>query len=39
MHIMRIELFWVIRHRVVIISYRRFGSTYWTQLQGSRILS
>jgi hypothetical protein len=30
-------LFWVITQRVVAISYRRFGTTYRSHLQGSRI--
>jgi len=34
---MRTVLFWVITQRVVIISYRRFGTTYWSLLQGSRV--
>ena len=29
-------LFWVITQRVVVISYRRFGTTYRPQRQGSR---
>ena len=33
----RAALFWVIRLRVVAISYRRFGKTYRSRLQGSRI--
>jgi hypothetical protein len=35
--IMRTELFCVITRRVVVISYRRFGTTYRSHLQGSRI--
>jgi len=32
-------LFWVITQRVVVISHWRFGTTYWSHLQGSgRIL-
>jgi len=34
---MRIALFWVIRQQVVVISYRRFGTTYRSHLQKSRI--
>jgi hypothetical protein len=30
-------LFWVITQRVVVISYRRFGTTYRSHLQGSKI--
>ena len=30
---MRTALFWVITQRVVVISYRRFGSTYRSHLQ------
>jgi len=30
-------LFWVITQRVVVILYRRFGTTYRSHLQGSRI--
>jgi len=32
----RIALFWIIT-RVVLISSRRFRTTYWSHLQGSRI--
>jgi len=32
---MRPVLFWVIPQRVVVISYRRFGTTYRSNLQGS----
>ena len=32
---MRSPLFWVITQRVVVISYRRFGTTYRSHLQGS----
>jgi len=28
-------LFWVITQRVLVISYRRFGTTYRSHLQGS----
>jgi hypothetical protein len=34
---MRTALLWVITQRTVIISYRRASTTYWSQLQGSRI--
>jgi len=27
-------LFWVITQRVVVISYRHFGTNYWSHLQG-----
>jgi hypothetical protein len=33
---MKTALFWVITQRVVVISYRRFGTTYWSHLQGSK---
>ena len=33
----RTTLFWVITQRVVAISYRRFGTTYVSHRQGSRI--
>jgi len=32
----RTALFWVITQRVVVISYRRFGTTYQSHPQGSR---
>jgi hypothetical protein len=35
----RTALFWVITQRVVVISYRRFGTTYRSRLQVSRISS
>ena len=35
---MRSALFWVVTRRVVIISYRRFGTAYRSHLQGWRIL-
>jgi hypothetical protein len=35
-HEMRTPLFWVITQRVVVISYRRFGTTYRSHRQGSR---
>jgi hypothetical protein len=34
---LRTALFWVITQRVVVISYRRFGTAYRSHLQGSRI--
>ena len=34
---MRTALFWAITQRVVLIPYRRFGTTYQSHLQGSRI--
>jgi hypothetical protein len=35
---MRTVLFWAIKQRVVVlIHYRRFGTTYRSQRQGSRI--
>jgi hypothetical protein len=34
----RTKLFWVIMHRVAVISYRRFGTTYRSHPQGSRNL-
>ena len=33
---LRTALFWVITQPVVVISYRRFGTTYPPHLQGSR---
>jgi len=33
---MRSALFWVIAQRIVVISYRRFRTTYLSHLQGSR---
>ena len=33
----RTAFFWVITQGVVVISYRCFGTTYWSHLQGSRI--
>ena len=32
---MRTVFFWAITQRVVVIPYRRFGTTYRTDLQGS----
>ena len=34
---LRTALFWVIMQRVVVISYRRFGTTYRSHPQGSTI--
>jgi len=34
---LRTALLWVITQRVVVIPYRRFGTAYRSQLQGSRI--
>ena len=34
---LRTAVFWVITQRVVVISYRRFGKTYRSHTQGSRI--
>jgi len=34
---MRNALFWAIKHQVVVISHRCFGTTYGSHLQGSRI--
>ena len=34
---MRTSLFWAITQRVVVIYYRRFGTTYRYHPQGSRI--
>ena len=31
---LRTELFWIIMQRVVVMSYRRFGTTYRSHLQG-----
>ena len=33
---MRTALFWVITQRIVVISYRRFGTTHWSHFQCSR---
>ena len=30
-------LFWVVTQRIVVYSYRRFGTTYRFHIQGSRI--
>jgi hypothetical protein len=35
---MRCTLFWEIAQRIVVIPYRRFGTTYRSHLQGSRII-
>jgi hypothetical protein len=34
----RTALFWVITQRVVVFSYRRFGTTYRSHLQGQILL-
>jgi hypothetical protein len=34
---MRTAFFWIITQRAVVISYRRFGTTYQSYLQGPRI--
>jgi hypothetical protein len=34
---MRTALFWAVTLSVVVISYRRFETTYWSLLVGSRI--
>jgi len=34
---MKTVLFWFITQRVVVISYRRFGTTYGYSLPGSRM--
>jgi hypothetical protein len=34
---MRSALFWDITRRFVVIVYRRFGTTYWSHLHGSRV--
>ena len=36
--ILRTALFWFITQRVVVTPYQRFGTTYRSSLQGSRIL-
>jgi len=36
-HCKKTALFWVIKQRVVLIPYRRFGTTYRSLLQGPRI--
>jgi len=33
----RTALFWAITQRVAVISYRRFGTTYRSHIEGSRI--
>ena len=33
--VLRTALFWAITQQIVVISCRRFGTTYWSQLQGS----
>jgi hypothetical protein len=35
----RTALFWVIMQQVVVISYRHFGTTYWSHLQNSKFLA
>jgi hypothetical protein len=35
----RTALFWVIRQQVVVISYRHFGTTFWSHVQNSRFLA
>jgi hypothetical protein len=37
-HFRRIEFFWLIMQPVVVISYRRFGTTYRSYSPGSRNL-
>jgi len=39
LNFLRTELcsFWIITQRVVVIPYRRFGTTYWSHLQESII--
>ena len=37
--LLRTAFFWAIKQRVVVISYRRFGTTYRSPLQGSRFLT
>jgi hypothetical protein len=34
---LRTALYWAVTQRVVVIPYRRFGTTYRSHLQGSRI--
>jgi hypothetical protein len=34
---MRNALFWAVKHQVVVISHRCFGTTYGSHFQGSRI--
>ena len=36
--VLRTALFWVVTHRIVVISYRRFGTTYRSHPQGSRLI-
>jgi hypothetical protein len=31
------SLFWVVFQRTLVVSYRRFGTTYWSHLQGWRL--
>jgi hypothetical protein len=35
--VIRSALFWDIMWHCVVIFYRRFGTTYWSHLQGSRV--
>jgi hypothetical protein len=35
--VLRTELFWVVTQQVVVISYRRLGTTYRSHLQGPKI--
>jgi hypothetical protein len=35
---MRSAFFWDIKQRWVVVLYRRFGTTYWSHLQGFRLL-
>jgi len=37
-NMMRTVHFWAITQRVVVVPYRRFGTTHWSHIQGSRIL-
>ena len=32
---LRSSVFWDVTHRILLVSYRRFGRTYWSHLQGS----
>ena len=36
--VLRTALFWVVTQRIVVISYRRFGTTYLSHPQGSRLI-
>jgi len=33
---LRSSVFWDVTQRVLLVSYRCFGTTYWSHLQGSR---